>query len=189
MNSYLKTLSLSAVFIMLFAGNLLAQTKVVLSPGSELKVEGGSTLHDWHMATSSAKGEGVFTIEGGQFKGASSLVLSFVAETLKSGTSGLDKNAYKSLKTEQYKDIKFTLKSLSGSGTSFTATGDLSIAGATKSVSFPVKLSGTAGKYHFEGSLKTKLTFFNITPPTALMGTVKTDDEITLSFKTTFQSL
>ncbi len=189
MNKYMKSLALAGVFVLLLVGNLAAQTKVILSPGSELKVDGGSTLHDWHMTTASAKGEGSFAIEGGQFKGASALVVSFLAESLKSGTSGLDKNAYKALNTSQHKEIKFTLKSLSGSGSSFTATGDLSIAGTTKSVSFPVKLTTSGNKYLFEGSLKTKLTFFSITPPTALMGTVKTDDDITLSFKTTFQSL
>lgn len=189
MKTQTKALFLVGLLAMVLAGFAQAQTKVTLVSGSELKVDGGSTLHDWHMTTTAVKGEGVFTIEGGQFKGASSLVVSFLAESLKSGTSGLDKNAYKALKTDQHKEIKFTLKSLSGSGTSFTANGELSIGGTTKSVSFPVKLTANGGKYLFEGSLKTKLTFFSITPPTALMGTVKTDDDITLSFKTTFQSL
>lgn len=189
MIKYLKSFVLTGLFVLVLAGNLGAQTKVVLASGSELKVDGGSTLHDWHMTTTSVKGEGIFSIDGGQFKGANNLVISFFAESLKSGTSGLDKNAYKALKTAQYKEIKFTLKSLSGSGSSFTANGDLSIAGTTKPVSFPVKLIPNGNKFQFEGSLKTKLTHFSITPPTALMGTVKTDDDITLSFKTTFQSL
>ena len=139
------------------------------------------------METKTAKGEGLFVVEAGQFKSAKSLTVQFQAETLKSGTKGLDNNAYKALNSQQYKEIRFVLKELTGSGTSFMAKGDLTIAGVTKPVGFPVKLTSAGDKFTFEGSLDTKLTAFSITPPTALMGTVKTDDEVKLSFKTTFQ--
>jgi polyisoprenoid-binding protein YceI len=113
--------------------------------------------------------------------------VSFVAETLKSGTKGLDTNAYKALQTDKNKEIRFVLKELTGQGTSLTAKGDLTIAGVTKPVSFPVKMSAVGTKMTFEGSLETRLTNFSVTPPTALLGTVKTHDEIKLSFKSTFQ--
>jgi polyisoprenoid-binding protein YceI len=173
--------------LMLLATAGSAQTRYVLAPAPTLKVSGGSSLHDWDMTTHTAQGEGMFEIEGGQFKTAKSLNLSFQAESLKSGTSGLDKNAYKALKTDKNKEIRFALKEFSGSGTSFTAKGDLTIAGVTKPVSFPVSMTAVGDKLQFEGSVRTRLTFFSIDPPTALMGTVKTHDEVTLSFKTTFQ--
>ena len=174
---------------LLMVGSLtgISQTKYVLSASPEFKVEGGSTLHDWHMISKTAKGEGLFVVETGQFKTAKSLSISFQAETLKSGTKGLDTNAYKALNTEKNKEIRFVLKELTGSGTSFVAKGDLTIAGVTKPVSFPVKMTSSSGKFTFEGSMSTKLTNFNVTPPTALMGTVKTEDDIKLSFKSTFQ--
>ncbi|WP_245579242.1 YceI family protein [Algoriphagus mannitolivorans] len=182
------TLLIPVIFF-LFLGTIegFSQAKYQLAPNSQLKVEGGSTLHDWHMETKTAKGEGLFVVEAGQFKSAKSLTVQFQAETLKSGTKGLDNNAYKALNTQQYKEIRFVLKELTGSGTSFMAKGDLTIAGVTKPVGFPVKLTSAGDKFTFEGSLDTKLTAFSITPPTALMGTVKTDDEVKLSFKTTFQ--
>lgn len=184
-----KTNSLIVLVALLMLGSLTgtSQTKYVLSPSPEFKVEGGSTLHDWHMISKSGSGEGLFVLEGGHFKTAKSLSISFQAETLKSGTKGLDVNAYKALNTGKNKDIRFVLKELTGSGVSFVAKGDLTIAGVTKPVSFPVKMSSSAGKFTFEGSLDTKLTTFSVTPPTALMGTVKTEDEVKLSFKSTFQ--
>lgn len=183
-----KTLLPLVVFLVFWCAKGVAQTNYQLSPSPLFKVEGGSSLHDWHMESKAAKGEGVFTVENGQFKGAQSLILSLQAESLKSGTKGLDSNAYKALNTQKQKEIKFVLTKLTGSGSSFTANGDLTIAGVTKAVSFPVKLSSSGGKITFEGSFDTKLTTFSITPPTALMGTVKTRDEVTLSFKTTFQT-
>lgn len=165
----------------------MSQTKYVLSTSQEFKVEGGSTLHDWSMVSQSGAGEAVFIIEEGKFKTALSLTISFPAETLKSGTRGLDTNAYKALNTAKNKEIRFVLKELTGGGASFVARGDMTIAGTTKQISFPVRLSTVGGKLTFEGSIETKLTDFSVTPPTALMGTVKTQDEVKLSFKSTFQ--
>lgn len=178
----------------LFAASLLiglttgfSQTNYSLSGSPLFKIEGGSSLHDWEMISEKGVGQAVFVLENGQFKSAKSLSVSFVAETLKSGTRGLDSNAYKALKTDKNKEIRFVLKELTGQGASMTAKGDLTIAGVTKPLSFPVKMSSVGNKLTFEGSLETRLTNFSITPPTALLGTVKTDDEIKLSFKSTFQ--
>lgn len=165
----------------------ISQTKYHLAPNSLFRVEGSSTLHDWHMETQSAEGEGIFLMEAGQFKAAKSLTVQFPAETLKSGTKGLDNNAYKALNTQKNKEIRFVLKEFTGTGASFIAKGNLTIAGVTQSVSFPVELTSLEDKYTFEGSLDTKLTAFSITPPTALLGTVKTEDEVKISFKAVFQ--
>jgi hypothetical protein len=180
-------LILLIALLLLGSVNGFSQTKYVLSASPEFKVDGGSTLHDWHMISNSASGEGLFVVEGGQFKTAKTLSISLQAETLKSGTKGLDTNAYKALNTAKNKEIRFVLKELTGSGTAFVAKGDLTIAGVTKPVSIPVKMTSSAGKFTFEGNMATKLTNFNVTPPTALMGTVKTEDDIKLSFKSTFQ--
>ncbi|MFN3997190.1 YceI family protein [Algoriphagus sp.] len=181
------------VFFLLAASLLIgvtagfSQTNYSLSGSPHFKIEGGSSLHDWAMISEKGVGQAVFVLENGQFKSAKSLSISFVAETLKSGTRGLDNNAYKALKTDKNKEIRFVLKELTGKGASLSAKGDLTIAGVTKSVSFPVKMSAAGMKLTFEGSLETRLTNFSIAPPTALLGTVKTEDEIKLSFKSTFQ--
>jgi polyisoprenoid-binding protein YceI len=169
------------------SSQVFAQVKYTLAPTSEMKISGGSTLHDWDMTSTSAKGEGQFVMEGNQFKGIKSLRVQMEAETLKSGTRGLDNNAYKALDTKKHKDVIFTLKEITGSGSSYQAKGDFTIAGVTKPASFPVKMTQSGGNLTFEGSFDTKLTNFSIDPPTALMGTVKTRDEITISFKSIFQ--
>lgn len=176
------------VLVLIFTGSqLIAQTKYSLAPSSEMKISGGSTLHDWDMTSNAAKGEGMFVMEGNQFKGINSLKVQMEAETLKSGTRGLDNNAYKALDTDKNKDVIFTLKEITGSGSSYQAKGDFTIAGVTKPASFPVKLTQSGSTLTFEGSFDTKLTNFSIDPPTALLGTVKTNDEIKISFKTIFQ--
>jgi len=171
------------------SSQVFAQVKYALAPASEMKISGGSSLHDWDMTSNTAKGEGQFVMEGNQFKGIKSLRVQMEAESLKSGTKGLDNNAYKALDTKKNKDVIFNLKELTGSGSSYQAKGDFTIAGVTKPASFPVKMTQSGDKLTFEGSFDTKLTNFSIEPPTALLGTVKTRDEITISFKTIFQPL
>ncbi|SEG37431.1 YceI family protein [Algoriphagus boritolerans] len=185
--TYFRFFFLLSAILLIGGNSAFSQTNYVLSGTPLFKVAGGSTLHDWEMVSESGVGQGIFVLENGQFKTVQSLTVSFQAETLKSGTRGLDSNAYKALKTDKYKEVRFVLKELTGQGSSMTAKGDLTIAGVTKLVSFPVKVSAVGNKLTFEGSLETRLTNFSITPPTALMGTVKTEDEIKLSFKSTFQ--
>lgn len=185
--TYFRLFFLLAATLLLGTTRGYSQTNFTLTGPPLFKVEGGSSLHDWEMISEKGAGQGVFVLENGQFKTAKSLSVSFVAETLKSGTKGLDSNAYKALKTDKNKEIRFALKELSGQGANLMAKGDLTIAGVTKPVSFPVKMSSAGNKLTFEGNMQTRLTNFSITPPTALLGTVKTDDEIKLSFKSTFQ--
>lgn len=185
-----KTKWISAIMVIVLISiqwSVEAQVKYTLAPSPELKVEGGSSLHDWDMTSNTAKGEGQFIMEGNQFKGVRSLQVTMEAESLKSGTRGLDANAYKALDTKKNKEVRFTLRELTGSGSSYQAKGDFTIAGVTKPASFPVKVSQNGNRVTFEGSYNTKLTDYSIDPPTALLGTVKTRDEITIKFKTTFQ--
>lgn len=173
--------------LLLFNAKAFAQTNYTIATGTELKINGGSSLHDWEMVSKDAKGSAVFTMNGSSVSGAQSLKVNAEAESLKSGTRGLDNNAYKALKTGQHKQISFILKELTGTAPNFTAKGDFTIAGVTKSASFPVKMTQNGNNLIFEGSYDTKLTNFSIDPPTALMGTVKTRDEVKISFKTIFQ--
>lgn len=190
MENRIKWISVMMVFILASTISALqAQTKYTLAPSPNLQIDGGSSLHDWTMTTNTAKGEALLVVEGNQLKSVKSASVSALAESLKSGTKGLDNNAYKALDTSKNKEIKFTLKEITGSGSSFQAKGDFTIAGVTKPASFPLKVTQSGNKFTFEGSFDTKLTTFSITPPTALMGTVKTRDEVKISFKTTFQPI
>ncbi|MEI9934653.1 MAG: YceI family protein [Ferruginibacter sp.] len=74
-------------------------------------------------------------------------------------------------------------------GYTVTAKGNLTIAGVTKAVSIPIKISEDAQqKILIEGSSPVKMTDYGIDPPTALFGMLKTANDITISFNTTFLS-
>jgi polyisoprenoid-binding protein YceI len=68
------------------------------------------------------------------------------------------------------------------------AKGNLTIAGNQKSISFPVTATVTANGIVFKGTTSFKMTSFGVTPPKALLGTIKTGDEITIEFNASFKN-
>lgn len=181
---------LALVVFFLIGLNLQAQQKLNLKAGSqEFSVKGTSTLHDWHMTSEEGEGfvqvsesaEGVLNFTGSE--------ITLVAETLKSGKRGMDKNAYKALNTDEFPNIQFVLVSCNmESATAGKATGKLTIAGTTRNVIFDITVEKSGDAFTVKGSTDFRLTDYQIDPPTALMGTIKTGDDVTIEFNATFQN-
>ena len=82
------------------------------------------------------------------------------------------------------KYIKFTAKELTISGTKITGTGQLTIAGKTKSI--PVNFSyekWNNDTFQVIGKVDIVMSEYGIDPPTAMMGAIKTGDKITIKFE------
>ncbi|GAB3419744.1 YceI family protein [Niabella aquatica] len=193
----MKKLQLIALFILGLGVNLFAQdTYKLVEAKSKNLVTGTSTLHDWRCQAEKQSGTALIKTDG-TFE-IKSLYARIVAKSLRSikengnyYDDGMDKNAYKALKADQYPEIVYTLTSVSnvktaGNTSTFTATGNLTIAGKTNKVVFPVKAVVAGNTVVFTGAVKFKLTSFDITPPKALMGTIKTGDDVTILLNSTY---
>ncbi|MCH7412218.1 YceI family protein [Belliella sp. R4-6] len=183
--SILKITMLAAlVFLNLSA---FGQTNYSLSSNPELKVTGTSTLHDWDMKSSTATGKAQISLENSKIDKITNVTIIMPAESIKSGKGGMDRNAYAALNTKNHKEVKFNLKELVAKGSSYEAIGDFTIAGVTKAAKFPVTATISGEKVTVKGKHDFKLTDYSIDPPTALMGTVKTGNEVSIHFNVTFQ--
>jgi YceI-like domain len=165
--------------------------KIVGSKDIDMKLSGTSTLHNWTMDAKTFSGEAQFGFASGTGNQLSSLkVLNFslAVQDLKSGEKGLDKNAYKALKTDQYKDIDYKLVSATvgpeNEGKYLLKTiGDLTIAGVTKQVNMDVYCVVNKDQtITCTGSDKLEMTDYKVKPPTFMLGAMKTGDAITLNF-------
>ena len=167
---------------------LIAQSKYNVGSNVELKLTGTSSLHDWEMVSKEATGEGILILRNGNLEKVESLSVQMPAESIKSGKGAMDRNAYAALDTKKHPQVRFVLKDFtkSGSGT-WKASGDFTIAGVKKPASFDVKSSRAASNFKFEGKHTFNLTDYSIDPPTALLGTVKTGDTVTIHFNITLQ--
>lgn len=156
-----------------------------------ITVTGTSTLHDWEMKTDNGRGQALFTTDGSGPAALKDLSVTIVAETLKSGKDAMDKNAYKSLKTDKHKNITLQIANAviqkQGNDYVVNAEGKLQIAGTTKPVT--IKATGTSdrnGNIRFKGERSLKMSDFGVEPPAFMFGSVKTGDDINVIFDVSF---
>jgi polyisoprenoid-binding protein YceI len=189
---------LIAICIIGLTGTLHAQSvyKLTESKDIALKLSGTSTLHNWTMNASTFTSEAQFELkpDSRQLNGIKSLNFSLAVQDLKSGESGLDKNAYKALKATTYKDIVFKLLSASvvpGKDNKYLvkAHGNLTIAGITKEVTINVNaVVNENGAITCTGSHQLNMTDYQVKPPTFMLGAMKTGDAITLDFTLVYKN-
>jgi len=164
-----------------------AQKTFNLEPKPELVVSGTSTLHDWDMPSETATGTMIAIEDSGKLTEIKSLLIEMPAESIKSGKKLMDKKAYDALKTKEHENIIFKLKSTTKTGDTWNMVGDFTIAGVTKQVNLKVKEIYEDGKYSLSGSYMCKMSEYGMKPPTAMMGTIKTGDEVKISFNVKFK--
>jgi YceI-like protein len=109
------------------------------------------------------------------------------AATLSSATEGLDKNMYKALKVTEHPDITFRLKRLEarpGVEHGLKGIGLLQIAGVEREVALDLTTERKDLGLNVHGELQILMTDFGITPPKAMLGMLKTDPKVTITFDT-----
>jgi hypothetical protein len=175
------------LFIQLSATLLVAQEKYNLGVTQELKVTGTSTLHDWEMTSEGARGEALIELNGSQIGKIEDLKVDFPVNSLKSGNSRMDRTAYASIDADKHTHVRFVMTHVrSITANSIVAEGNLTIAGTTRPVTLQTSYQVKDGAVQFSGSEKITFSQFDVDAPTALLGTVKTGDELEISFKATF---
>lgn len=193
MNNIKQALLLTMICMTGFSSLVRAQTayRINQSTDMDMKLSGTSTLHKWSMDAKTFSGDADFSFKSGspqQLIAVRSLTFSLAVADLKSSEKGLDKNAYKALKTKEYKDIDYKL--LSATITSekdnkflVRAKGALTIAGVTKQVDMDVYCVVNEDKtITCSGSEKLNMTDYAVKPPSFMLGAMKTGDAITLDF-------
>jgi polyisoprenoid-binding protein YceI len=174
------TLALAA-FPLMTAG----QNYELSKNGTTIIIKGTSSLHNWEMDVRAFTSEIKVDHEGST---ADIYNVSFVcrATDLKSESSLMDKKAYDALKAKNFPEIKFESTSKAGivikdNKFSGNLNGRLIIAGKTEQVTIP--FSGFIdGNNVISISAETDLLMssFNIAPPTAMLGALKTGDKISV---------
>lgn len=108
------------------------------------------------------------------------------AATLKSEKDGLDKNMHAALKASEHADITFRLlrfEARPAPATGSRAIGVLRIAGVDRQVTIDIVTERKDAVLTVKGSLALLMTDFGIAPPKALMGTIRTDPKVTITFE------
>lgn len=196
----LKPIWIVLAILPFFALNGKAQTAKLSLKESTILVKGTSSLHDWRCKTEQISGDITYTANALTLKDITAVDLQLIVKSMKSikengdyYEAGMDKNMYKALNADKFPKITFTLVDISNvkataGKADFIAKGNLTIAGSQKPISFPASAILTANGITVKGSTTFKMTSFGVTPPKALLGTIKTGDEITIVFNTSFKN-
>lgn len=193
-----QVLALTAALLASIGAQAAAQsTRMNLLPDSKVTLAGSSNVHDWACRTSAFNA----TIEldssyeskplAAMAKPIVTVVVSVPVKSLKCGKGKMDENMYKALRADQFPDIKYVLetydvtKELCTDGRFVARTiGNLTVAGTTQKIEIPITATrGMGGAMRGEGTVKMLITDFGIKPPVALLGTLRTKNEIQITFQ------
>ncbi len=179
--------------IFLIAGKP-SPNKYVLAPGYTVEIDGTSNLHNWKEKVEIVEGNAQIQWNKDKSFDINTLDILMQVRSIKSDKgSVMNNNTYKALKADEFPEIVFTIltpvKSIRSAiqQKPVSIKGNLTIAGVKKPLIVEVKVfMKDQNKLTFEGSCKLKMTDFNVEPPGAFFGTLKTGNDIVLSFKTSF---
>lgn len=158
-----------------------------------MTIKGTSNLHDWESKVGEVRANGSMTVEAGVLTAIQALTVDITTRSIKSAKGSImDKKTYDALKADKYPTISFKLEKATvtkkGDGYDVSASGSLTIAGATNKVELTVRGKvAEDGSITFTGSKKLKMTDYKIKPPTALLGTMTVGDEVEIVFKLTLK--
>lgn len=152
-------------------------------------VEGTSSVHDWDCQVEEFAGtlDAEATATGLDALGSTSMTIPVQGIDCDNGTMN------GKLRTALGRaPIRYTLTSASPEAPgadgwfSLRTTGRLTIAGATQTVPIDIKAKALGdGRFRFTGQHALLMTDYGVDPPTALLGTLKTGDQVTVYFDVT----
>ena len=165
-------------------------------PGSKVKMDGTSSIHDWTVESGIVAGtleiDSAFITNPTSAKPGkipAQVTTTIPVRQLKSGTKAMDDRMYTAMNLQKFPRIEYRLTELTLKETpktadgpfSFDSKGELTVSGVTNRVSFPVTMTRADKTLKTTGTTAVKMTSFGIEPPGLILG-IKTGDEIKITF-------
>lgn len=176
-------------------------TRYQARPGSKVRIDGTSTVHDWSVEGQIIGGfmelDSNFALESGKAPSAGGKVNSKVevdipVRSLKSGKKLMDDIMHGAMKQEGHPKIQYRLKELTllplsqNAPLKFDSAGELTVAGVTKPVKMQVTMEPMAqDRVKVIGQTNLKMTDFGIKPPAPSvgLGLIRTGDDVKITFE------
>lgn len=167
-----------------------SQNCKIIPQSSTMSILGTSNVHDWEMKVTKIESE--ITINGS--KQISAVNVKIPVTSIKSEHDTMDEKTYEAFNPQKNPSIVFHLTEvtetkITNADTEVILTGNLIMAGQTRKISFKSICKITkSGDYNLRASVPLKMTDFGMKPPTAMMGTMKTGNGVTVKFDVTFKA-
>lgn len=181
-----KYLAISFLTV-LFSINVTAQDVYKLNEeNSSLLISGTSTVHDWEITAEKFSCETTVKRNDEGTLNIAQINFSCNSEDIKSHNRIMDNKTHDALQEDKYQVISFRLTSpekIQNPGEKAVVKGLLTIAGKTKEVNITPQFNFKNGNsFKVTGEVPLKMSDFDIEPPTAMLGTLKTGDEVVIKY-------
>ena len=192
---------LSIGFSLLLAAALLAATeraRFIPANASSITITGLSTIHEWSMSGSTIDGSidvapeiaaAPASAEAWKSDRAALVSVKIPVAKINSPHDRMNRIMLEAMKAKSYPEVRYDLleaRALKGSPEAFVieTRGKLTVAGITRDLEMDVAAAKSGeSRYVLTGEAPLKMTDFGITPPTAMMGTIRSADQVKVSFR------
>ena len=186
---------------LLLAAALAAVTeRALFTPAnkSTITITGTSTVHEWSMTGTAIDGSidiapeiAAAPVSADAWKANRPALVSVRIPVAKiaSPHDRMNRIMRDAMKEKTYPDVRYELleaRATKGTPDAFIvdARGKLTVAGVTRDVEMAVSAAKNGDKrYVLTGEIPLKMTDFGIAPPTAMMGTIRSADQVKVSFR------
>jgi polyisoprenoid-binding protein YceI len=169
-------------------------------PGSKVKIDGTSTVHDWTVESGIIGGymefDSNFPLDpakaDGELKVTPRVQVTIPVRSIKSGKSSMDEVMHDAMKVKDFQKIEYSLTEMkpknpdrkAGDPLEFDTKGELTVAGVKKPIDMVVTMVPQGDKLKVTGSKGLKMTDFGIKPPapSLALGLIKTADDVKITF-------
>jgi polyisoprenoid-binding protein YceI len=178
----------------LFIAPTTAENAPLTIGTARLTLAGTSNIHDYSATTTTVRvtRTQLGTLPGGNLLDhalepgvVQGFEVAIPVASLASQKDGLDKNMQKALKADEHPEITFTLlrfENRPAPATGRRAIGVLRVAGVDRQVAIDITTERKEATLVVKGTLALLMTDFGVAPPKAMMGMLKTDPKVTITF-------
>jgi polyisoprenoid-binding protein YceI len=186
MMKHSKKIFVALILVLLVSSHSFSQKAYSLK-SHKASADGTSTLHDWSSAITKLEWSGQLAVEGKNVTAVQNVNVTIPVESIKSEKGGMmDDKTYEAFKSDKNPTITFKLTSATIAGNKITANGTLNMAGVTKPIVMNVDAKVLPdGSVHLSGSQPINMKDYGMTPPKAVMGTIKVGEKVTVLFELT----
>lgn len=162
--------------------------------GNSIRVTGTSTMHDWTMTGSGIKGSLIVAdtlVAAASAEGLAAVppqaVIEIPVMSIKAEHEKMNNLMADALKASKNPNIRYQLTGamLAKAGSPFVVatTGKLTIAGQTNDLEMQVTGTRSGELLVLTGETPIRMSDYGIKPPTAMLGTIKTGNDVNVSFR------
>lgn len=192
MNTVTREFLIVIVAFTLLSGLMPQSTTIAykISPESKVWVEGTSTIHDWTCGATEIKGTVELTFGTDMAPAVSAAQVTVPIKKMDCDNSTMDRKLQKALKMKDTPNLLFEFESATTQDAAVADSfevatlGYMMIAGQTRRITVTQYLTERVdGTIIFRGSFPVSMKDYGVKPPTALLGTIRTGNEVTVFFK------